>query len=54
MAGTINIPIDEYYAKVKAWLIEFFNTIDQYEQIAVGVIALGFILLIVGIIFLFI
>jgi hypothetical protein len=50
MAGTISIPIDEYYYKVKDWLIEFFNTIDKYEQIAVAGIAVGFILLVLGIV----
>lgn len=32
------------------WLHNFFNTMDEYETIAVAGIGLGFILLIIGII----
>ncbi len=57
MAKQVNIPIDEWVAqfkafvqKVRSWLENFFRTITTYEAIAVGAIALGFILLITGII----
>lgn len=52
MDTKINIPVVETYEKVRDWLIEFFINIDQNESIAVGVIAFGIILLIVGLILL--
>jgi len=52
MAGTINIPIGETYDKIKSWLSNFFQTIDAYEGIAVGAIAVGTCLIIVGLIML--
>lgn len=36
--------------KAQEWLSSFFKTMDKNETIAVAVIALGFILLIVGIV----
>lgn len=57
MAKTIDIPYEEWIEQFKAfiqtvrsWLENFFRTITTYEAIAVGAIALGFILLITGII----
>ena len=52
MAKTIDIPIQEYYNKVKDWTTNFFQTIDKYETIAVSSIAVGIILLIVGLVIL--
>ena len=52
MAKSINIPLDEYYNTLKAWFTNFTNSMDSYEEIAVGTVSLGFILLIVGIILL--
>ncbi len=40
--------ITDFFNKILAWLTNFFNTIDDYEMIAVGVIGLGFIMFIVG------
>ena len=44
--------ITQWYSSAMAWLTDFFNTIDTYESIAVGVIVLGLILVIVGLIML--
>ena len=53
MAKSVSIntqAIEDFFKKISDWLKNFFETIDQEETIAVGAIALGFILLIVGII----
>ena len=42
--------LQDYFDKSKAWLIDFFNTMDQNESIATGAVGLGFLLLIIGII----
>lgn len=57
MAKSVNIPVDEWIASLKAfvhtargWVEDFFRTITTYEAIAVGAIGLGLILLIIGLI----
>ena len=53
MAKTVSIntqAIEDFFKKISAWLNHFFETIDKEETIAVGAIALGFILFIIGII----
>ncbi len=55
MAKTIDISMDSFkklYDDVSQWIIDFFNTADMYELIAVGAIGLGLILFIVGLIIL--
>jgi hypothetical protein len=42
--------LEDWFANVQAWVIDFFNTMDTYEMIALGGIGLGLILLIVGLI----
>ena len=44
--------ISQWFNSVLAWLTDFFNTIDTYESIAVGVIVLGLVLVIVGLVIL--
>ena len=43
---------EQIYNNSKDWLINFFQTIDQYETISVIAIALGVILLVTGLIML--
>ncbi|MFP4523685.1 MAG: hypothetical protein ACOCQQ_03350 [Candidatus Nanoarchaeia archaeon] len=53
MAKTIDINTESikiFFANIQAWLSNFFQTMDQQETIAVGLIALGFVLFIIGLI----
>lgn len=53
MSKSVEINLDgvkEFFNKIIAWLKNFFDTIDQYETIAVAGIGLGLILVIIGLI----
>ncbi|MFP4119157.1 MAG: hypothetical protein ACLFTH_03825 [Candidatus Woesearchaeota archaeon] len=42
--------INQSLKQARAWLINFFKTIDTYETIALGGMGLGLVLIITGII----
>lgn len=47
LVNQMNAKLEEW----QEWLAHFFATIDTYEMIAVGGVALGFVFFVAGIVF---